>query len=69
MAEIVEMRQTCAGAAPVSLVGWLLRRLPFRRRRLGNADDLPERLRRDMGLAPVDAGQRHYREYFSSHGW
>jgi hypothetical protein len=63
MAEIIGMRGACAGAEPVSLVGWLLQRLRFRRRRLGNADDLPDRLRRDMGLAPVDAGQRHYRDY------
>jgi hypothetical protein len=69
MAEIIEMRCACAGAEPVSFVGWLLQRLPFRRRRVGNADELPERLRRDMGLAPVDAEQRHYRDYFSSHGW
>jgi hypothetical protein len=69
MAEIIEMNRACAGAEPISFVGWLMQHLRPRAHRLGNADELPERMRRDMGLAPADPEQRHYHEYFSSRGW
>lgn len=75
MAEIIQMQGscgTCAASAPVSFAGWLqqwLVRLLQHRRRIGNADELPERMRRDMGLAPrpPEPG-RHYTDYLSSHG-
>jgi len=68
---MVEIVETCRpdAADPVSFVGWLTQHLRPRRRRLGNADELPDRMRRDMGLAPADPEQRHYRDYFTSHGW
>jgi hypothetical protein len=70
MAEIVQIYRPCADAAPVSLVGWLLRHLRPRARRLGNADELPDRMRRDMGLAPTGAEPgRHYRDYLTHHGF
>jgi hypothetical protein len=70
MAEIVQMHRPCADAAPVSIVGWLLRHLRPRARRLGNADELPDRMRRDMGLAPatIEPG-RHYRDYLTTPGF
>jgi hypothetical protein len=68
MAEFVE---TCRlrAAEPVSFVGWLVQHLRRRPRRLGNADELPDRMRRDMGLAPADAAPRHYRDYLTSRSW
>lgn len=69
MAEIVQMHRPCADAAPVSFVGWLMLHLRPRARRLGNADELPDRMRRDMGLAPADTGQRHYRDYLTTSGF
>ena len=70
MVELSGSRCVAAPSASVSLVGWLLGRLRRRPNRLGNADDLPERMRRDMGLAQTaDWAARHYRDYLQSHGF
>lgn len=68
---MTEFVETCRVRAtePVSFVGWLVQHLRRRPGRLGNADELPDRMRRDMGLAPADPGQRHYRDYLTSRGW
>lgn len=73
MAEIISMRGSCGACVasePVSFAAsfqqWMARMLP-RRRRFGNADELPERMRRDMGLAPrASEPGRHYSDYLSS---
>ena len=64
MAIFVPVQGVCTQAEPVSLLGWLMQRLRSRSRQLGNADELPERMRRDMGLGPAEAepGQ-HYRDF------
>lgn len=75
MAEIIPLRATCCAdipVEPVSPTAWLqvwFRRLVTRRRRVGNADELPDRLRRDMGLGakPWEPG-RHYSDYMTSQG-
>jgi hypothetical protein len=73
MAEIIPLKGpcgACAVLAPASpfdgvrrwLAGWWPRA-----GRLGNADELPEHMRRDMGLAPVAAEpSRHYFDYLTS---
>ena len=73
MAEIIALPGRCGacdGSEPASFVGWLrlrIGRLTSRRRRVGNADDMPEHMRRDMGLAPRPAEPgRHYFDYLSS---
>ena len=79
MAEIIPLRGSCAACvAPAPPQSPLWRRLSLphfplsfvlsrRRKRVGNADDLPERLRRDMGLAPQAAEPgRHYADYLPS---
>ncbi len=71
MAEIIKLPVACGAQEPVSMRAWLRHRLAWlhwRRNRIGNADDLPERLRRDMGLSAQVPG-RHYRDYLSSNGW
>ena len=72
MAEIIKLPAACGAVQePVSMLDWLrqrLARLHWRRNRIGNADELPDRLRRDMGLAAQVPG-RHYRDYLSSNGW
>ena len=75
MAEIIPLPTpcgACVSSEPVSFADWLVQwfeRVRPRRSRLGNADELPERLRRDMGLSPrpPEAG-RHYSDYLSSYG-
>jgi hypothetical protein len=74
MAEIIPLRASCRECAvsePVSLAAWLRLRLlglvQRRPSRVGNADDLPDRLRRDMGLTPrAQEPGRHYSDYLSS---
>jgi hypothetical protein len=64
MAAFTHTHGVCAPAAPVSFMGWLMQRLRSRSRLLGNADELPERMRRDMGLDPVETDpSHHYRDY------
>lgn len=62
MAIFIPVHQACAQTAPVSLLGWLMQRLRLRARRLGNADELPDHMRRDMGLGPTPPGP-HYRDF------
>jgi len=75
MAEIIELcpARPTPTPAPLSFGGWVrqrLIRLHQRRGRIGNADDLPDRMRRDMGLAPaVQEPGRHYTDYLISRGW
>jgi len=71
MAEIIELRQPCSARTPapltVTLFDWLRRRFGSRRR-IGSADDLPDRLRVDMGLEK-QVPERDYRDLMSSTGW
>jgi len=71
MAQIIEMHGCRCAAEPASFVGWLLRHLRHLRhgpRRPGHADELPERMRRDMGLAPLaDESAHHHFDLWSSH--
>lgn len=71
MAEIIEFHRPCNARtrAPltVTLVDWLKQRFGGGRR-IGSADELPDRLRVDMGLAK-QACERDYRDLLSSIGW
>jgi hypothetical protein len=71
MADIIELRRSCTGRVPapltVTLVDWLRQRFTARRR-IGSADELPDRLRVDMGLE-TQAKERDYRDLLSSIGW
>jgi hypothetical protein len=66
MAEIIQLRRPCVQVEPVSVFGWLREHLRWRRR-LPSADDLPNRLRRDVGL-PGRACTKDYRDYLASNG-
>ena len=75
MAEIIPLQVRCQMGAPNASVSWReglrdwFARLPWQRRRdrIGNADELPDHLRRDMGLAPHPAEPgRHYADYLPS---
>jgi hypothetical protein len=61
MAEIIELCRPCVPVERVSFFGWLVGRLR-RPPRPPNADDLPDRLRQDMGL-PDQAPTESYRDY------
>lgn len=71
MAEIIELHRSCNARTPapltVTVVDWLRQRFGARRR-IGSADELPDRLRVDMGLAK-QACERDYRDVLSSIGW
>ena len=73
MAEIVELHPICAAPQSLSWGGWLrlrLIQLRQRRARIGNADELPDRMRRDMGLPPSkQVPGRHYADYIACNGW
>ncbi|HEV2674401.1 MAG TPA: hypothetical protein VGV37_07655 [Aliidongia sp.] len=73
MAEIIPMQGPCGACVSpdrVSFAGWLQQwfmRLQPRRQPVGNADELPDRMRRDMGLTPRAAEPgRLYHDYLSS---
>ena len=71
MAEIINLRRRrrARTRAPltVTLADWLRHHFT-RRRPIGSADELPDRLRVDMGLCR-QAPARDYRDFLSSIGW
>jgi hypothetical protein len=68
MAQIIGLPCPRTAREPVSVVGWLMRYLRPGPRRLGDADELPERMRRDMGLTPlVEEPAHHHFDLWSSH--